>query len=140
MVSLMQTVFKNFFVVKDIEELEYLDGYEYKIWNDDYIKSACETDASHYRQFPEFLSKALDWGMTLNAMYPRVQLDCLSTYGYYNKKALMYGEDRYIRHLILDYIIVKTNKNIDLDVQLYWPERAYRQGYKDAYHRLYRTN
>ena len=131
----MQT-FNNFFVVKSMEELEYLDGAEYKIWNDDYIKAAAFADASHYRQFPDFLRKALDWRMTLNAMYPNVQLKCLASYGYYNKRALMYAEDRFMHHLIQDYIIVKTNKPIELDVQLYWPERAYRQGFKDAYHRL----
>ena len=131
----MQT-FNNFFVVKSMEELEYLDGAEYKIWNDDYVKAAAYVDASHYRQFPDLLQKALDWRMTLNAMYPNVQLKCLASYGYYNKKALMYAEDRFIHHLIQDYIIVKTNKPIELDVQLYWPERAYRQGFKDAYCRL----
>lgn len=135
-VSQMQTVFKNFFVVKDEQELEYLDGAEYKIWNDDYIKAAARADTSHYKQFMEFLMKALEWRMMLDAMYPKVQLRCLDSYGYYNKKALMYAEDRFIHHLILDYIIVKTNKEIDLDVQLYWPERAYRQGFKDAYRRL----
>lgn len=119
-----------------MEELEYLDGSEYKIWNDDYVKAAAYVDASHYRQFPDLLQKALDWRMTLNAMYPNVQLKCLASYGYYNKKALMYAEDRFIHHLIQDYIIVKTNKPIELDVQLYWPERAYRQGFKDAYRRL----
>ena len=131
----MQT-FNNFFVVKSMEELEYLDGAEYKIWNDDYVKAAAYVDASHYRQFPDLLQKALDWRMTLNAMYPNVQLKCLASYGYYNKKALMYAEDRFIHHLIQYYIIVKTNKPIELDVQLYWPERAYRQGFKDAYRRL----
>lgn len=129
-------ILSNFFVVKDKEELGYLEGYTYKVWNDDYVKSAAFADTSHFRQFPEFLSKALDWRLALNAMYPNVQLRCLASYGYYNKKALMYAEDKFISHLIQDYIIVKTNKEIDLDVQLYWPERAYREGFKDAYHKL----
>ena len=30
----MQTL-SNFFVVKDKEELAYLDGYAYNVWNDD---------------------------------------------------------------------------------------------------------
>lgn len=132
----MQTNFKNFFVVKDIEELKYLENNDYVIWNDEYIKNAAITDTSHYRQFPDFLSKALDWKQSLEAMYPLVQARCLASYGYYTEKPLMYAEDRYIRHLILDYVIVKTNANIDLDVQLYWPEKAFREGYKDAYHRL----
>lgn len=132
----MQTLFKNFFVVKQVEELDYLDGADYKIWNNEYVKAAAFADATHFKQFPEFLSKALDWKMALEAMYPNVQLQCLSTYGYYNKKALMHAEDRYVRHLIEDYIIVTTNKDIDLDVQLYWPEKAFRQGYKDANRRL----
>ena len=131
-----QTVFNNFLVVKDMDELVYLDNEPYIIWNDEYVKAAAWADASHFRQFPDLLSKALDWRMTLNAMYPNVQNKCLATYGYYNKKALMYAEDRFIHHLIQDYIIVKTNKPIDLDVQLYWPEKAYRQGFKDAYRRL----
>lgn len=131
-----QTVFNNFLVVKDMDELVYLDNEPYIIWNDEYVKAAAWVDASHFRQFPDLLSKALDWRMTLNAMYPNVQNKCLATYGYYNKKALMYAEDRFIHHLIQDYIIVKTNKPIDLDVQLYWPEKAYRQGFKDAYRRL----
>lgn len=136
MVNQTQTVFNNFLVVKDMDELVYLDNEPYIIWNDEYVKAAAWADASHFRQFPDLLSKALDWRMTLNAMYPNVQNKCLATYGYYNKKALMYAEDRFIHHLIQDYIIVKTNKPIDLDVQLYWPEKAYRQGFKDAYRRL----
>lgn len=132
----MQTTFNNFLVVKELDELVYLDGAEYKIWNDEYVKAAAFADASHYRQFPDLLSKALDWRMTLNAMYPNVQAQCLASYGYYNKKALMYAEDRFIHHLIHDYIIVKTNKEIELDVQLYWPEKAYRQGFRDACRRL----
>ena len=136
MVNPMQTVFKNFFVVKEEHELIYLDGAPYVVWNDKYVKAAAFADATHFRQFPEFLSKALDWKMTLEAMYPGVQERCLATCGYYTKKPLMYAEDRYMRHLIEDYIIVKTNKEIELDVQLYWPEKAFRQGYKDAYHRL----
>lgn len=136
MANRTQTVFNNFLVVKDMDELVYLDNEPYIIWNDEYVKAAAWADASHFRQFPDLLSKALDWRMTLNAMYPNVQNKCLATYGYYNKKALMYAEDRFIHHLIQDYIIVKTNKPIDLDVQLYWPEKAYRQGFKDAYRRL----
>lgn len=119
-----------------MDELVYLDNEPYVIWNDEYVKAAAWADTSHFRQFPDLLKKALDWRMTLNAMYPDVQNRCLATYGYYNKKALMYAEDRFIHHLIHDYIVVKTNKAIDLDVQLYWPEKAYRQGFKDAYRRL----
>lgn len=131
----MQTPFDKYFVVKYIEELEYI-GAEYKIWNDDFIKGSAKVDTSHFRQFPEFLSCALHWRLILEKMYPSVEQNLLRSYGYYCKKALMYAEDRYIKHLIEDYIVVLTSVDIPLDVQLFWPEVAYRQGYKDAYRRL----
>lgn len=131
----MQTL-SNFFVVKDKEELDYLEGNKYIIWNDNYVKDACNADASHFKQFPDFLSAALEWKLILEKMYPKVQERCLLTYGYYTEKPIHYAIDRYIRRLITNYIIVKTDKNIELSTQLYWPEKAFREAYKDAYHRL----
>lgn len=127
---------KNYLVIKDMSEAEYLEGQEYKVWNDDYVKSACDADSSHFVQFPEFLSSALEWKMILEDMYPSVKNNCLRSYGYYTERPLHYAIDRYIRRLISEYIILETDANIELSVQLYWPKKAFVEAYKDAYHRL----